>query len=250
MSEIFAQETALFGGALRLLQPLRGHRAGTDAVLLAACVAVPRGRIADLGSSTGTIGLALAQRGPDALVVLIDTDAAMLALARRNIALNDLGGRVSAAEADIFSPVSRRSAQLVPSSFDLVVSNPPFFAAGRGRPSPDSARASAHVMAQGGLTEWIRQGAALLRAGGRLALIHRADALGEVLEACKGRLGGLVILPVHARENEAAIRILAVGVKGSRAPLTLKPPLILHEGDGAFTPFAQALHQGAAQLDL
>ncbi len=49
--------------------------------------------------------------------------------------------------------------------------------------------------------------------------------------------------PVQAKAGEAAIRILVSGVKGSRAPLSLAAPLILHAEDGRFTPEAEALHR-------
>ena len=250
MSEAAPAADALLGGALRLIQPVKGHRAGTDAVLLAGAFGAVRGRIADLGSSTGFIALALALREPSAQAVLIDKDAEMLELARRNIALNGLGARVSAAHADIFISASRAAAGLTPDTVDFVLTNPPFFEGDSSRASPDARRAGAHVMAGGDLAEWIRQGAALLRPGGRLALIHRADALMDVLGACAARLGALVVLPVHPRADETASRILVAGTKGSRAPLSIRPGLVLHGAGGAFTPLAEALHQGAARLDM
>jgi tRNA1(Val) A37 N6-methylase TrmN6 len=101
----------------------------------------------------------------------------------------------------------------------------------------------AHVLGQGGLESWLRAALALLRPGGLLAMIHRADALDDILRALKGRLGGLEILPIFPREGRAAIRVVVRGRKGSKAPLSLLPGLALHTEDGRFTPTAEALHR-------
>jgi tRNA1(Val) A37 N6-methylase TrmN6 len=95
------------------------------------------------------------------------------------------------------------------------------------------------------LDAWIRACTAILRPGGRLGLIHRADALTACLDALKGRYGSLAIRSVHARAETPAIRILIRATKGSRAAPCLLPPLVLHDPDGGFTPEAEALHRGA-----
>jgi tRNA1(Val) A37 N6-methylase TrmN6 len=86
---------------------------------------------------------------------------------------------------------------------------------------------------------------ALLAPDGDFVLIHRADALAALLAAVEGKLGALTLLPVHPMADKPATRLILRGRKGSRAPLTLAPPLILHAG-GRFTPRAEALHRGAA----
>ena len=84
----------LFDGRLALRQPERGHRVGTDAVLLAA--AAPdgvRGLIVDVGAGVGAVGLALAQVQTNAQLVLLEKNAAAAAFARENMALNGLEAR-------------------------------------------------------------------------------------------------------------------------------------------------------------
>lgn len=232
------------GGRLRLRQSPSGHRAGTDAVLLAA--ATPRdfrGLLLDVGAGVGAVGLAAALRAPQATVGLVEIDSESAALARENIQINGLSARARVVEADLLSAPSRRAAGLANESADLILTNPPYLSAKRARVSPDPRRALAHVSA-GGLEPWLRACLALLRPCGLFVMIHRADALAECLASVGARLGGLAILPVCPRRGEAATRILLRGVKGSKAPLSLLSPLVLHEADGAFTPRAQALHRG------
>src|SRR3954447_15664025 len=78
-------EDAFLGGQLRVKQLKTGHRAGHDAVLLAAATAARRGdRVADLGAGAGIAGLAVARRVAGIDLVLIEIDPALAELARGN----------------------------------------------------------------------------------------------------------------------------------------------------------------------
>jgi tRNA1(Val) A37 N6-methylase TrmN6 len=235
----------LFRGALALMQPARGHRAGTDAVLLVSTTPVEAIRIADLGASSGMVGLRAAQMNAAARVTLIEHDPAMVALATRNIAANGLGERVEAAEADAFH-LGRHTAWR--EAFDLVLTNPPFFTAGRNRVSPDPHRRAAHVL-EGDLDGWLRNAATVLQPRGRLIMIHRGDALMDILPAVQRRFGGIRLVFIHPRADQPAHRVLVAGCKGSRAGLVVLPPLVLGRAEG-FTPEAAALHDGEARLDM
>jgi tRNA1(Val) A37 N6-methylase TrmN6 len=240
-------EDTLLGGRIRLLQPVRGHRAGTDAVLLAAAVAPrPGDVVADLGAATGAVGLMIAARAPEARPVFVERDPDLAELCRRNCALNGIAGSVTVA--DLLDPASRRGAGLMPESADWVVTNPPFLEEGEGRVSPDPGRAAAHVLPPGGLESWLRACAALLRPKGRLAVIHRADRAAACLALGERGFGDLRLRFIHPQAGQPAIRLLMSAVKGSRAPLTVEPPVILHVAAGRFTPEAEALHRGEALL--
>jgi len=238
---------AFLGGLLHLHQPPRGaHRAGTDAVLLARLFTpAPGDRLCDVGAGTGAVGLACAVLHPGTCLTLVERDPALIALARSNATHNGIAAAVI--EADVLAAAAeRRAAGLVPDSFDLVLTNPPFFTPGRHRPSPHPGKATAHDFPEGGLDLWIRTCTAILRPGGRLGLIHRADALPACLDALKGRYGGIAIRPVQAKAEAPAIRVLIAATRGSRAALSLLPPLVLHgSAPNMFTPEAEALHRGA-----
>ncbi|MGI4764189.1 MAG: tRNA1(Val) (adenine(37)-N6)-methyltransferase [Janthinobacterium lividum] len=235
----------LLGGRLRLFQPATGHRAGTDAVLLAAAATLGAGEcFVDVGAGVGTAGLALALRCPGATGLLLEADPDTAGFARRNAALNGVEDRVAVVEGDLFARAIDRPAALRAEAASLVLSNPPFFDAGTVRASPHATRAAAHVAGPRGHGDWLAGAAALLAPKGRLVMIHRPDALPALLAACEGRIGGVGIRPVLPREGADAIRILLVGIKGSRAPLRLAPPLVLHGADGRFTAEAEAVHRG------
>jgi tRNA1(Val) A37 N6-methylase TrmN6 len=233
---------------LLLHQDAEGHRVGTDAILLAA--AAPRvegGLIVDIGAGVGAVGLALAQINPGAQVVLLENNAKAAVLARENVTENHLGSRVNVAQADLFDFPARKAAGLVESA-DVVVTNPPFLKAGEARVSPDSDRAAAHVLDEGGIEKWLRGSLAILKAGGIFAMIHRADALADSLAALSGRVGGIEILPIFPKRDQKAVRIILRGRKGARAPLSLLPGFVLHEEDGRFTALAEDIHRTGRPL--
>src|ERR1700719_1771593 len=99
-----ASEDAVLGGRLVLRQPLRGHRVGHDAILLAAATAAQSGDHAvDLGSGVGGAGLALARRIEGLDVTLVEIDPALTELAAGNAQRNGLSDRVHAVRLDVES---------------------------------------------------------------------------------------------------------------------------------------------------
>ncbi len=254
LSEARTSLDAILGGKMRLRQPLDGHRVGADAVLLAAAAGAPARRIVDVGAGVGAVGLALLQRWSEASADLVEIDPLLAALARENAAFNGLEARARVIAADALGAPDRRAAGLAEGMADLVVTNPPFFEAGKVRVSPDSRRARAHVApasrdAASPLEAWIRACLALIAPGGRFVMIHRPDALQAILAAIGRGLGGVALMAIQPRADKNAHRLLIWGVKGSRAPLSIAPPLALHDASGAFTERAEAIHRGEATID-
>src|SRR5580658_5649555 len=120
-------EDAVLGGRLILRQPLRGHRVGHDAILLAAAVSASPGEQAiDLGAGVGAAGLALARRIAGLSVSLVEIDPDLAALAASNAERNGLGGRVHAVYLDAESPAAAfADAGLPPACAGHVLMNPP-----------------------------------------------------------------------------------------------------------------------------
>src|SRR5437879_4069897 len=221
-------EDAFLGGQLRLQQPKSGHRAGHDAMLLAAATSARSGdRVVDFGAGIGAAGLALAKRVAGIELILVEVDEALAGLARGNAASNAIVADVVVLDvtsaADAFA-----AAGLCPDSVDVVLMNPPFNDAARHRASPDKAREIAHVATAATPEKWVRAARRILKSGGALALIWRADGLVEVLSALGRGFGSLEILPVHADARVPAIRVLIRAIKGGKAPLQIHAALMLN----------------------
>jgi tRNA1(Val) A37 N6-methylase TrmN6 len=243
-------EDAFLGGRLRLRQPKSGHRAGHDAMLLAAATAARSGdRVVDFGAGVGAAGLALATRIPGIRIVLIEIDETLAELARGNAASNRIDANVIAMDlasaADAFA-----DAGLVPDSVDVVLMNPPFNDSKRHRSSPDKSREIAHVADTDTLEKWIHAARRILKSGGVLTLIWRADGLGQVFAALDCGFGSLAILPVHGNAATPAIRVLVRAVKGGRAPTALCPGLMLKEESGVPNKQVAEILAGRGTLPL
>jgi tRNA1(Val) A37 N6-methylase TrmN6 len=115
---------------VHLAQPAKGHRAGTDAVLLAASAPVRSGDIVlDVGAATGAVGLmAAAREGAAASSSWSGTQAWPNSAAATSLD-NRVDGQV--AVADLLDKASRLAAGLAPESADLVLTNPPFLEEGQ-----------------------------------------------------------------------------------------------------------------------
>jgi tRNA1(Val) A37 N6-methylase TrmN6 len=225
-------EDAFLGGQLRLRQPRSGHRAGHDAMLLAAATPARSGdRVVDLGAGVGAAGLAVAKRVAGVKLSLVEIDAALADLARGNAASNAIAAEVIVL--DVTSAAGAfAAAGLTLDSVDVVLMNPPFNDPARHRASPDKAREIAHLATAATLEGWIHAGRRILKSGGVLSLIWRADGLAEVLAALGRGFGSLEILPVHADAATPAIRMLIRAIKGGRAPTRMLPALLLNDESG------------------
>jgi len=245
---------AFHRGRFFLVQPAQGgHRAGMDAMMLAA--AVPSafdGRLVDFGAGAGAAALAVLSRCAGTEAVLVERAAEMAAFAEATLAHPAnaaLSGRATVLRADVtLTGRARVAAGLADHAFDFAVMNPPFNAAG-DRATPDALKKAAHVMDDGLFERWIRSAAAVVKPRGGLAVIARPEQLAGLVAAVTGRFGGAEIVAIHPRADAAAIRIVLRAWRGSRAKLTLKPPLVLHEtGSDRFSSRADAINNGLASL--
>ena len=145
---------AFHRGYFWLVQPKgAGHRAGVDAMMLAAAVpSTFSGRLADFGAGAGAAGLAVASRLPNATVVLVENSAEMARFASLTLEHPKnarLEGRACVLVADVtLAGGAREKAGLANGSFDYVIMNPPFNAA-KDRATPDALKQKAHVMEDG-----------------------------------------------------------------------------------------------------
>jgi len=243
---------AFHRGRFYLKQPKgRGHRAGMDAMLLAAMVDADRPvHVADLGAGAGAAGLAVAARLPEARVQLFEISEEMVGYAHQSLELPQnavIASRVGISRADVMLKGSARNAAgLKDDFFDHVIMNPPFNDASDRR-TPDALRQTAHAMNEGLFEGWIRTAGAILKPGGQLSLIARPESIAEIIAACGRRFGGLEITPVHPHAGENAFRVLVSGIKGSRARLVMRAPLVMHaSGSHAFLSEVDDMNNGRA----
>jgi tRNA1Val (adenine37-N6)-methyltransferase len=217
-------------GDIKVYQSLRGYRFSMDSVLLYAFVDLERPKkIADLGAGSGVVGLLLAKKYPRASVTLVELQAGLHALSKKNIDVNGLGERVEAVRADI------RGFAEGAGEFDLVVSNPPFRRAGAGRLSAEDERAKARHELELTLGELLETASVLLKARGRFSMVYHPERLVELIDSLRAvGLEPKRLRFVHGNAGAEAKMVLVDSVKGGKGGLKTEKPLFIYRDDGSY----------------
>lgn len=136
----------------------------TDGVLLGSwCTVEPAQTVLDVGTGSGVIALMLAQRNATANILGIDIDADSVEQAQQNFLQSPFSQRLQAKCQDF------NHHELPAASYDLIVSNPPFFTEDTLAPRPQ--RANARSTCSLPFAMLLAHSAMLLNEQGRLAVV-------------------------------------------------------------------------------
>lgn len=218
---------------LRLIQRPDAFRFGTDSVLLADFAAPKRkDRAVDLGCGTGAIAMLMAAHCPGLQVDAVELQPQIADMARRSVALNDMGDRMRVHEMDMRDAWRTLGAE----QFTVVVCNPPYGRRGAVLLSEgDAARIARH---EGDLDcdDVALSASRLLRSGGKLCVVFPAQRAYEMMRAMeRHRIAPKRIRTVHGVEGRAPKLVLLDGVKNGGEQLHWMPPLSLRNADGSFS---------------
>ncbi len=231
----------LWPGGPRFLQTEESFKLSTDSVLLADFAQMARVKhCLDLGSGTGVLCVLLATKNPETAFTGIELQPTFAALSRRNFVENRLDGRAKILEGDL-----REHRVLLPAEgFDLIVSNPPYFAENAGYSAPAAHRATAREERSCTLQDLCLAARWALRWGGAFTLVHRPERLSEALNAMT-RVG---IEPKRLRlvsysALKAPSLVLIEGRRGGRSGLKIEAPLVLTDTGGGESDELQRIYK-------
>lgn len=146
-----------------------GLKVGTDGVLLGAwttpAISKSNMRVLDVGTGSGLIALMLAQRFGDAEITAVDIEASAVLQAKENVASSCFCSRIDVVQCDFIQFAS----QMEESSYDLIVSNPPFYV--EDTPCPDPKKNTAKHSASLPFHKLIEGTARLLSTDGTMSII-------------------------------------------------------------------------------
>ena len=148
-----------------------GFPLSTDSMVLADFVRLPKNAaVLDLGSGCGTLGLLLCARDRSCTVTGIELQEAAHTAAVENIARNGLEGRLSSICRDL------RDMPVAPGSFQVCVSNPPYFSGGAAHSKNPTARQEDTCTPK----DLFAAASRALRWGGDFFLVHKPERLAEL----------------------------------------------------------------------
>lgn len=206
-------------------------RLSTDSMVLADfCTLPPRSAVCDLGCGCGSLSLLLCGKYPQAQLTGMELQEEAAALAQENAVQNSLSDRLRILCGDL-----REHRTLLPhSSFDAVVSNPPYYPAGSGGVSDSPALAAARTELFCTLDDLCACAAWLLRSGGRFFVVHKPERLAELICALSRRHlePKRLRLVRHQAGGPVSLVLLEARLDG-RPGLQFDPDLCLYDASGA-----------------
>lgn len=226
----------LLNKKVRILQPVDGYRASSDAVLLASLIENIKlsDTILDVGSGTGAVSLCLAYRFPENHITGLEIQPQLADFAKQSADINNFANLVYY-QADI----RQKKLPVSPCFFSHVITNPPY--SEHDRPSPNLSKALAHNHTDFTLNEWLKFCLKMLKPFGKIYLINRVEAIDEILNTFSKRAGGIKIIPVYSKPGQQAKRILISAQKDSKAPTVICPPFYMYNSDGTYTRAADEI---------
>jgi tRNA1Val (adenine37-N6)-methyltransferase len=218
---------------LRIMQPRHGYRFSLDPLLLCDFAAIREGEEGiDLGAGCGVIPLILARSAAGTRLAGVESLEAMAELAARNADLNGLSDRVVIRHADVLQV----KGLFQPSSFDLVVANPPYRKRGSGRVSPKQGRDTARHESTAAIADFLASAKYLVKPTGRICFIFHPSRLPEFLTNAAGlKLAVTRLRMVHGSSTSEARMFLVELVKGRKADTRILPPLFVYDADGEYS---------------
>ena len=218
---------------LKIIQKTDGFCFGMDAVLLSGFAHVKRGeKVLDMGTGTGIIPLLLSAKTEGEHYTALEIQEEIAKMASRSVAINHLEEKIEIVNGDI----KEASRIFGAASFDVVTTNPPYMNDAHGLKNPTEVKAISRHEVLCTLEDVVREGAKVLKSGGRMYMVHRPHRLIEIITAMKQyKMEPKRMCMVHPFKDKEANMVLIEAVKGGGSWLKMEAPIIVYKEPGVYT---------------
>ena len=218
---------------LKIIQKTDGFCFGMDAVLLSSFANVKRGEnVLDMGTGTGIIPLLLSAKTEGKHFTALEIQDEIAKMAARSVAMNHLEEKIEIVNGDI----KEASRIFGAASFDVVTTNPPYMNDAHGLKNPTEVKAISRHEVLCTLEDVVREGAKVLKSGGRMYMVHRPHRLIEIIAAMKQyKMEPKRMCMVHPFKDKEANMVLIEAVKGGGSWLKMEAPIIVYKEPGIYT---------------
>ncbi|KZK26299.1 tRNA1(Val) (adenine(37)-N6)-methyltransferase [Staphylococcus pseudintermedius] len=213
----------------------------TDALLLGHFTEVrKRDRILDMCAGNGVIPLLLSDKGNN-VITGVEIQPQLVNMAVRSVQYNHLEDRITMVEMDINALIQAYS----PAQFDLITCNPPYFKANQTNQHQLEAHKIARHEIYCTLDDCLRVSNHLLKEGGRVVMVHRAERMLDLFESMRHyRIEPKRLHMIFSKPGKAAQTIVVEGRKGGRQGLDIAPPFYIYDEQGDYTPEMKEIYYG------
>ena len=218
---------------LKIIQKTDGFCFGMDAVLLTGFANVKRGeKVLDMGTGTGIIPILLSAKTEGKHFTALEIQEEIAKMARRSVEMNHLEDKIEIVNGDI----KEASRIFGAASFDVVTTNPPYMNDSHGLKNPTEVKAISRHEVLCTLDDVVREGAKVLKSGGRMYMVHRPHRLIEIISAMKQyKMEPKRMCMVHPFKDKEANMVLIEAVKGGGSWLKMEAPIIVYKEPGVYT---------------
>lgn len=219
---------------LKIIQNKDGFCFGIDAVLLSDFAKDIRNnsKVLDLGTGTGIIGILLCAKTNLSKIYGIDIQKDVCDMALRSIKLNNLENKFEIINTNI------KDLQNIfdESSFDAIVSNPPYKKDNSGLKNDSETKLISRHEITASLEDFISVSSKLLKNNGSIYMVHRPERLSDLFYLLKKyNLEPKKLRLVQSYQDSKPKLILVKATKNAKSFLNIEEPLIIYNKDGLYT---------------
>ena len=206
---------------------------GMDAVLLSSFAKANEGdKVIDLGTGTGIIPILMEAKTKADSFIGIEIQEESVDMAKRSVLMNGQEKKITI----LYGDIKTASKDLGAAMFDVVTTNPPYMNNAHALVNPNEAKAIARHEIMCDLEDVVREGAKLLKVGGKMYMVHRPFRLIEIVsEMKKYKLEPKRIRFVHPYVDKEPNMVLIEAAKGGKPMVKVEKPLIVYKDVNIYT---------------